>query len=287
MAARPAASGGQSSARATADVRQIAAEQAALRRVALLVARAAQPEGGFAAVAAEAGRLLGAEHVVLSRCDPDGAVRVVAAWSGAGAAIPVGTRMSLGGRNLHTLVFQTGRAARLDDYAGASGAATEVAREFSIRAAVAAPISVEGRLWGVLAVASTSGRPLPTDSETQLASFTELAATAVANAQAREELGGFAREQAALRRVAVMVAQGASPGEVFAAVAEEAGRLLGADFTGVARYDPDGTGTILGAWSRTGTAVPVPVGTRTGPGWRNAGSLVLQTGKPGRVDDYD
>src|ERR1700761_4093154 len=286
MAARPAASGGQSSARATADVRQIAAEQAALRRVALLVARAAQPEGGFAAVAAEAGRLLGAEHVVLSRCDPDGAVRVVAAWSGAGAAIPVGTRMSLGGRNLHTLVFQTGRAARLDDYAGASGAATEVAREFSIRAAVAAPISVEGRLWGVLAVASTSGRPLPTDSETQLASFTELAATAVANAQAREELGGFAREQAALRRVAVMVARGAPPGEVFAAVVEEAGRLLDSDFTAMAKYDPDGGATFLAQWVKTGSAMPVPLGTRFRAGGRNVHTLVFRTGRPARIDNY-
>jgi GAF domain-containing protein len=286
MAARPGAPGGQSPAWAAADVRRTATEQAALRLVALLVARAVSPEEVFAAVAAEAGRLLSAGHVTLSRYDPDGAVTVVAAWSGTGAAIPVGTRMILGGRNVHTLVFQTGRAARVDDYAGVSGAAIEVAREFSIRAAVAAPVSVEGQLWGVMSVASTSGRPLPADTETRLATFTELAATAIANAQAREELGGFAEEQAALRRVAVLVARGAPPSEVFAAVAEEAGRLLGADFTGVARYDPDGTGTVLGAWSGTGSAVPVPVGTRAGLGGRDAGALVFQTGRSVRIDDY-
>ena len=68
--------------------------------------------------------------------------------------------------------------------------------------------------------------PLPADTEARLAGFTELAATAIANAQARAELRGFAEEQAALRRVAVLVARAAPPEEVFAAVAEEAGRLL-------------------------------------------------------------
>ena len=73
----------------------IAEEQAALRRMAVLVARAVPPEEVFAAVAAEAGRLLAASHATMSRYDPDGAVGVVAAWSSTGAAIPVGTRMSL------------------------------------------------------------------------------------------------------------------------------------------------------------------------------------------------
>ncbi|MDX6292463.1 MAG: hypothetical protein QOH50_1538, partial [Kribbellaceae bacterium] len=81
---------------------QIFGEQAALRRVATLVARVAAPEEVFAAVTEEAGRLLGAHHATMSRYDPDGAIRVVAAWCSTGAAFPVGTRWSLGGRNLHT-----------------------------------------------------------------------------------------------------------------------------------------------------------------------------------------
>ncbi len=230
----------------------IAEEQAALRRVAVLVARAASPGEVFTAVTEEAGRLLGAGHAVLSRYDPDGAVRVVAAWSGTGAAIPGGTRMSLGGRNVHTLVAETGRAARLDDYAGVSGAAAEVAREFGIRTAVAAPISVEGRPWGVMSLASTGEQPLPADTEKRLAGFTELAATAIANAQAHVELRGFAEEQAALRRVATLVARAAPWEEVFAAVAAEAGRLLSADATLMSRYDPDGAATIVGAWTPAG-----------------------------------
>ena len=71
----------------------------------------------------------------------------------------------------------------------------------------------------------------------RLAGFAELAGTAIANAQARVDLRGYAEEQAALRRVATLVAGGAPPEEVFAAVAEEIGRVLGADFTGMSRYD--------------------------------------------------
>ena len=192
----------------------------------------------------------------MSRYDPDGAGRVVAAWSRAGAAIPVGIRMSPGGRNVTTLVFETGRAARLDDYVGVSGAAAEVAREFGIRAAIGAPISVEGRLWGVMSLASTREQPLPADTEARLAGFTELTATAIASAQARLELRGFADEQAALRRVATLVAQAAPPEEVFAAVAAEAGRLLSADAALMSRYDPDAAATIVGAWSGAGHAGP-------------------------------
>src|SRR2546421_6076631 len=131
--------------------RRMADEQAALRRVGVLVARGAPPGEVFAAVTEEAGRLLGAGHAAMSRYDPDGAVRVVAAWSSTGAAVPVGTRVGVGGRNVHTLVFRTGRAARLDDYAGVSGAAADVAREVGFRAAGGAAVSGRGPAGGVLA----------------------------------------------------------------------------------------------------------------------------------------
>jgi signal transduction histidine kinase len=263
----------------------IAEELAALRRVAVLVARAAPPGEVFTGVTEEAGRLLGAGHAAMSRYDRDGGVRVVAAWSSTGAAVPVGIRLSLGGRNVHTLVFETGRAARLDDYAGASGAAAEVAREFGIRAAVGAPISVEDRLWGVMSLASTREQPLPADTEVRLAGFTELAATAVASAQARVELREFAEEQAALRRVATLVARTAPPEEVFAAVAAEAGRLLSADATLMSRYEPDDAATVVGAWTSTGDA-PAPLGTRLSLGGRDLHTLVFQSGRPTRIDDY-
>jgi signal transduction histidine kinase len=265
---------------------RIAEEQAALRRVAVLATRAAPPGEVFTAVTEEAGRLLGGRHATMSRYEPDGAVRVVASWSSTGAASHVGTRMSLGGRNLHTLVRQTGRAARLDDYAGVSGAAAEAAHEFSIRAAVGAPISVEGRLWGVMIVASMHEQPLPADTEVRLAGFTELVATAIASAQARVELRGYAEEQAALRRVATLVARAARPEELFAAVAEEVGRVLSADVTGISRYDPDGMAAAVGGWASASDAPAFPVGTRVRLGGRNVVSQVFDTGRPARTDRF-
>jgi signal transduction histidine kinase len=262
---------------------RIIGEQAALRRVATLVARAALPEEVFAAVTEEAGRLLGAHHATMSRYDPDGTASVVASWSSTGAAFPVGTCMPLGGRNAHTLVFQTHRATRLDDYAGASGPTGKAAREFGFRASVSVPVRVEGGLWGVLAVTSQA-EPLPAGTEAQLARFTELAATAIANAQARVELGAFAEEQAALRRVATLVAGAAPPADVFAAVTEEAGRLLHAYHAAMARYHPDGARTVLAAWSSTGAAFPI--GTPARLGGRNVATLVFQTGRAARIDDY-
>jgi GAF domain-containing protein len=73
---------------------------------------------------------------------------------------------------------------------------------------------------------------------------------------------------------------------VFAAVIEEAGQLLGADLTGLTRYDADGVTTVVGSWARTGPGVP-PVGTRVDPSERSVSRLVFQTGRPARIDEYD
>jgi GAF domain-containing protein len=108
-----------------------------------------------------------------------------------------------------------------------------------------------------------------------------MVATAIADAQARVELRGFAEEQAALRRVATLVARAAPPEEVFGAVAEEAGRLLGTDSTVMSRYDPDGAAMVVGVWDGTGAARVIPVGLRLGFGGRNVHTLVFQTGRPG------
>ena len=265
----------------------IAEEQAALRRVAVLVARAAPPEEVFAAVAAEAGRVLAADVTGISRYDPDGTAAAVGGWANTGDAMPfaVGTRVRLGGRNVVSLVFETGRPARIDHVADASGHPAAFARERGFGSVVGAPITVEGRLWGVMMVISRSTQPLPPGTEARLAGFTELTATAIANAQAHVELRGFAEEQAALRRVATLVARAAPWEEVFAAVAAEAGRLLSADATLMSRYDPDDAATIVGAWTSTG-AVPAPLGTRLSLGGRDLHTLVFQSGRPARIDDY-
>src|SRR5207237_5219326 len=117
--------------------------------------------------------------------------------------------------------------------------------------------------------------PLPADTESRLAGFTELVATAIASTQARLELRRFAEEQAALRRVATLGARAAPPEEVVAAVAAEAGRLLEVDFTVLSRYDPDGAVTVVGGWARTDPGRPLAVGLRMEPGGRNMHTLVF------------
>jgi signal transduction histidine kinase len=174
-------------AQARVDLRKFAEEQAALRRVATLVARGAPPRDVVATVTVEAGRLLRADFAGMARYGADATMRVTATWNIAGPSIPVGTRWSLGGHNLHTMIYQTGRPARLDDLGSASGRSGEIARELGICASVGVPVSAEGRLWGAMIVGSRTG-PLPAGTEARLAGFTELAGTAIANAQAQAAL---------------------------------------------------------------------------------------------------
>jgi GAF domain-containing protein len=271
-------------AQARVELRGFAEEQAALRRVATMVARAASAEEVFAAVSAEVGRVLSPDVTTMHRYDPDGTHTAVGAWSGTGTAVPfsVGARTPPGGRTVISVVSETGRPARMDDDAGASGSAADTTRNRGARSVVGVPISVEGRLWGVMCVGS-GPEPLPVDTEKRLAAFTELVATAIANAQARVELRGFAEEQAALRRVATLVARAAPAEEVFAAVTAEVGRVLSADVALMSRYDPGGTATIVSAWTSTGAAPPTSVGTRFELGGRNVHTQVFRSGRPERT----
>jgi signal transduction histidine kinase len=268
--------------------RALAEEQAALRRVATLVAQGATPEEVFAAVAEEVGQLLPVDSATMGRYEPDGTLTFVAHWGRAVNRFPVGTRKTLGGHNLGTLVFESGRSARVDGYADrSSGALGLVVREAALRSAVGTPVIVEGRLWGLIAAGSSLEQPLPSDTEARLASFTELVATAVANADSRAALARLAQEQAALRRVATLVARATPPQEVFAAVAEEVGRLLAVDSAILVRYDPQDMLEVVGTWIRTGAAAPTPVGGRLPLGGRNVTTLVYQSGRPARIDYSD
>src|SRR4051794_10151462 len=262
------------------DLNALAAEQAALRRVAALVARGAAPEEGFAAVLEEVGRLLSVDYVHMGRYEPDDTLAVVASWGDAGPDVG-GT--TLGGKNLGTIVFETGRSARIDSYADASGPIGVAARETGVRSAVGTPITVEGRLWGAM-IAGSCGEALAADAQERLASFTELLATTIANAESRAGVTRLAADQAALRRVATLVARGVPPEEVFAAVVQEVGRLLPVDFADLGRCEPDGTITFLAAWGKTRAVFPI--GARLRLGGKNATTLVAQTVGPVRVESY-
>jgi signal transduction histidine kinase len=159
-------------------------EQAALRRVATLVARGALPEEMFPAVTEEVGRVLHAEMANMGRYETDTVVIV----GSVGGHVPVGTRVTFGGKNIGALVFETGRSVRFDNYAEATGPGTDRARELGVRSAVGVPIIVEDRLWGVINVATTRAEPLPADTEERLGSFTELVAMAISNAEAQTEV---------------------------------------------------------------------------------------------------
>jgi signal transduction histidine kinase len=273
------------SAQAQVELRAIAEEQAALRRVAMLAAAGTAPGTVFAAVAEEVGRVLPeADFAMVARYDADGGVEVVGGWSRAGGHRLLGRRLVLGGRNVNTAVFETGRAARADYPANGDDAVSAAAREIGMRSSAGAPISVESRLWGVMIAASVRENALPSGTEQRLAAFTELIATTIANAQARQELSTIAEEQAALRRVATLVAHGEPPRVIFEAVAREVGRLLPADFTLIGRYE-EGLATGVAGWSSSGE--PVPVREQVSLGGRSVTAAVLQTGRTARMDSYE
>jgi signal transduction histidine kinase len=236
------------------DLRELVEEQAALRRVAVLVARGASPETLFDAVATEACRLLGGHFTPLLRYDADGTAVIVAMGGAERVAhvMAVGMRLAREGDGMVQRVQRTARATRVGDYEGLPGANAATARALGLNSGVCAPILTSGRVWGAIAVMGTRD-PLPGSTEGRLALFADLVATAIANAQARAALATLADEQAALRRVAELVARGAPLEEVFTAVAREASVLLGDGPTALHRYDPDGYGTVVAA--------------QAGPGW--------------------
>jgi signal transduction histidine kinase len=274
-------------ARARREARQsarLADEQAAVRRVATLVAGRVPPQEVFDTVTREVGLLLGVDATHMARYEYDGTATAVAAWTATTDHIPAGTRVSFEGQSVAGLALRTGRPARMRDYEHASGPGAAVVRELNLRSSVGAPIIVDQNLWGVMVASSKSGGSLPADTEARIATFTELSATAIANAESRADLARLADEQAALRRVATLVAQGTRPEEVFAAVVEEVGRLLDTDLAGMARYGSDDTVTVLATWAAEGEHPLVP-----GPWPLEGGDLastISRTGRPVRIDDY-
>src|SRR4051795_12036942 len=203
------------------DSRRAAKEQAALRRVATLVATESEPEDVFAAVGREVGEMLGVEATHLGRFDPDGTVVSVAQWVPE-PGVPIGARFPLEGDSVSARVLRAGRSARMDGYDEAPGVIAATVRGLGIRYSIGVPISVHGRTWGVMIATSRGGDPFPAGAEERLQEFTDLVATAISNASARDELRPLAAEQAALRRAATLVARQTPQGEVFRAIAAEA-----------------------------------------------------------------
>jgi signal transduction histidine kinase len=236
---------------------RLAAEQAALRRVATLVAGHSSADDVFAAVAEEVGRLLGADLAGACRYEPDDTMTVLPAWSSGTLEVLSGQRLPLDGESVAAVVRQSGRAARVDDYRAESGAIADLMNKMGVYSSMGAPIVVGGRVWGAMIVSTTRAEPFASDDEERLAAFTELVATALSNAQARSELAGLVDEQAALRRVATLVARAMPPEQVFAAATEEVRRRVGADQTVMIRGDAGDAPTLVARSDGDGVAAPV------------------------------
>ncbi len=167
-------------------LRELADTQASLRRLAMLVARGESPEAVFAAVTRETLRHFGNDTARMIRFELDGTATLVANEGTTAPHVRAGRRwVGYPATGLTATVLRTGRAARVDDYRDIPGGEPYLAE--GLQSAVAMPVHVHGRLWGMIAVGSGQG-PLPPDTEQRMTEFTELVATAVANAQSRAEL---------------------------------------------------------------------------------------------------
>jgi signal transduction histidine kinase len=164
-------------------------EQAALRRVSMLVARDAAPARIFASVCEEVGCILGVTTTNLVRYEEAGRATILGAWAAEGApSFPVAADIPMDGDTVAPRILRSGRPVRVDEYDGLTDELAQRLRAVGIRSAVGAPIVVAGRLWG--AVIAASGRPygLPADAEERIAGFAQLITDALANADAREQL---------------------------------------------------------------------------------------------------
>jgi GAF domain-containing protein len=267
-------------AESRAALQELAAEQSAFRRLAELVAYGAPRADVFTAISREAAELLATEFAALMAYEPDGATRFVGGHN-MPAGLAVG-RVVPPGEGICATVLATTRPARIDDYSGLQGAPAEDSRAAGVSSMAGAPIVVDGRTWGAFVAGTTDATRLPQGLERRLARFAEMAATSVSVAHARDELRERVDEQAALLRVADMVARGVGETELFETVAREASGLVEETPSTLLRFDRDGRQTVLASWRG-----PVPVGTTASIAEDDAGvvATVRRTGRPARFDD--
>ncbi|HZT15595.1 MAG TPA: histidine kinase [Gaiellaceae bacterium] len=165
---------------------RLADEQAALRRVATLVAGNAPPDDVFQTVTEEVCRLLGLRTAVLHRFEGGNLSTIVGKYGEPTGPFEFGrvNELEIGSA---LQVLATGRPAR-SDYAGLTGGGAEELRALGFTGSVGVPITVAGVTWGALVVALREGEALPLRTERRLQAFAELVGLAVASAHARDEL---------------------------------------------------------------------------------------------------
>ena len=232
-------------------------EHAGLQRVAALLGGDAS-EAVFAAATEELAHVVDpetgevrAEMAVIARYEADHTFTVLEYWGEPGDC--GGAELALGRSRARA---SSSRSTRRVPPPGSTPTKASRARSPMRRAPPArsppsrVPITVDGALWGAISVHGR--RRLPEGIEDRIAQFAPLVGAAVANADVRLAAQRLAEEQAALRRVATLVGRGVPQEELFAAVAEEVGRLLDADAASLIRYEPTDAGTVLAWWAPPG-----------------------------------
>ena len=212
------------------------------------------------AIAREVARMLQPRLVQIFRWEQDSSVTVVGTWGDGPNPFPAGSNWPWEDPSLVAIKehLASGRPVRIENVAESlAGALADAGLSVGIGSAAGAPIFVAGEPWGHMSIEMASGLPLPDRVEEQLGEITELVATAIASSANREQLTRLADEQAALRRVATLVARGAPPDEVFDAVAKELGRLLDVASSGLVRFEEDDTARVVAGWGRLGEVVPI------------------------------
>ncbi len=265
--------------RARDDIAWLADEQAALRRVATLVAGAPDPLSVFEIVTREASQLLDLPVLTLMRFEPDGTVTVLAEASV--SPFRVGANIVLDGPSVIATILETGEGARIDSYEGLPGAVAARLRSAGAKAGYGVPIIVDDKVWGAMAAVQTAG-VVPDDAEERLANFTELIATAISNAQARDDLNRLVAEQASLRRVATLVARGSADEGFLSVVASEVRQLFDVPDVAIVRFEQRDV-VLVGT---AGGNPFIPVGGRWSLDGPSVCAQVLDSALPARMDEY-
>ena len=262
-------------AQANDELRERAREQAELLEIAEIAAAGAEPPEVFAAIVRSASALLDGLPTFLMRFVDDESADLLAVH-GIDADVPrAGKRVTVDPDGVAAEVQRTGQPARIDDYLTPPG--NRLAMQVGLRASVGVPVAVGSRPWGVL-VSSSMETALPPAAERRLSLIADTGAAAIAGAQARGELLALAEEQAALRRVAELVARGVGQDEVFGALTAEATGLIDEPTT-LIRFDEAQEYTVVAT-----SGGVLPVGARIGIDEESLFAEIVRTRRPARID---
>jgi signal transduction histidine kinase len=273
--------------RPSEELRRLVDEQTALRRFATLVAEGASEVELISAITSEVARLFDGDTANTMRWEGD-SIRVIGDWYEEETRPGyTGRVFAFGGDTITARIVSSGSPSRIDSIDDLN---TDFARarwaELGIHASIGAPIMVDGKVWGVITTSRTSpDEPFPVGAEHRLGDFAALVAQAIANAETRRQVSALLEEQAALRRVATLVAGGRPQPEVLEAVTREAGQLYEAQAVQVVKWEGVQDEVVVVACWSDGADPLVEPGSLYHPEPGSATLRVLETGLPHRTDE--